>query len=372
MGKFEHDNTAINCSYLFRELTPRITEAEYKKGLTIPGFFLGFSSIKSIRSMNKHLLESHKKAIASGFSSFLKDDTMSAEDLSMDPIEFKKRFPPVKLVRNINLTLDNGHPEFFYNKVFRTYYLVQASPHEAYLGYLKIFAKKEKAEAAYWIRGVQDYEKVESIFRSNFDSPSMIKGCLKDHKRDFGNDKGTESIHLYHAEKDDIHYSKDCIRIDFTSDEKVPCRCSIFWNVSQVNNLEDIRGYIGGSALGVDTNEGTRGKSISAFKIGLEALEKTPLKDLVTTPLNLLRPELLAELRSAMDKECGMTVIDNADDHKFFTCLRRKDIRNKGFDYSTVDFPRLISDLMQLRHEMTIQLSNLKSLREESKDTEIK
>ena len=63
-----------------------------------------------------------------------------------------------------------------------------------------------------------------------------------------------------------------------------------------------------------------------------------------------------------------MTVIDNADDHMFFTCLRREDIRNKEFDYSTVDVPRLISDLMQLRHEMTIQLSNLKSLREEITD----
>ena len=134
-----------------------------------------------------------------------------------------------------------------------------------------------------------------------------------------------------------------------------------------MNKLEDIKSYIGGSALAIDTNEGLRGKSITAFKVGLEALEKTPLEDLVTTPMNLLRPELLAELRRATDEENGMTVIDNADDHKFFTCLRRNDIR-QDFDYSTVDVPRLIRDLMQLRHEMTIQLSHLKSLREESED----
>lgn len=369
MGKYDHDNAAINCSYLFREVTPKITESEYVKGQTIPGFLLGYPSVKAIRSKNLRILESHKRAIASGFSTFLKDDRMSAEDLVMDPAEFVKRFPPGKLVRNVDPAPGNGHPEFFYNKIFRTYYLVQASPHKAYLGYLKIFAKKGKAEEAYWIRGVQDSEKVESIFRSHFDSPGLIKGCLKDHKRDFGNDKGTESIHLYHADKDAIHYSKDCIRIDFTSDEKIPCKCSIFWNVSQVNKLEDIHSYIGGSALAVDTNEGVRGKAITAFKVGLEALEKTSLGDLVTTPMNLLRPELLAELRRATDEECGMTVIDNADDHKFFTCLRRTDIRNKEFDYSTVDVPRLVSDLMQLRHEMTIQLSHLKSLREQNEDT---
>lgn len=369
MGKYDHDNAAINCSYLFRELTPKITESEYVKGQTIPGFLLGYPSVKAIRSMNLHILESHKRAIAIGISSFLKDDKMSAEDLTMDPAEFVKRFPPEKLVRKVNPSSGNGHPEFFFNKIFRTYYLVQASPHKAYLGYLKIFAKKGKAEEAYWIRGVQDHEKVENIFLNYFDTPSLIKGCLKDHKRDFSNDKGTESIHLYFAPKEDIHYSKDCIRIDFTSDEKVPCKCSIFWNVSQVNKLEDIQSYIGGSALAVDTNEGVRGKAITAFKVGLEALEKTPLEDLVTTPMNLLRPELLAELRRATDEECGMTVIDNADDHKFFTCLRRKDIRNKEFDYSTVDVSRLISDLMQLRHEMTIQLSHMKKLSGQSEDT---
>ena len=37
MGKFDHDNAAINCSYLFREVTPKITESEYVKGQTIPG-----------------------------------------------------------------------------------------------------------------------------------------------------------------------------------------------------------------------------------------------------------------------------------------------------------------------------------------------
>lgn len=364
MGKYDYDNVAINCSYLFRELTPKITESEYVKGQTIPGFLLGYPSVKAIRSRNMHIMESHKRAIASGFSTILKDNKMkmSAEDLTMDHTEFVKRFPPETLVRKVELELGNGHPEFFYNKIFRTYYLVQASPHKAYLGYLKIFAKKGKAEEAYWIRGVQDYEKVENIFRNNFDSPSLIKGCLKDHKRDFGNDKGTESIHLYYAPKEDIHYSKDCIRVDFTSDEKIPCKCSIYWNVSQVNKLEDIRNYIGGSALAVDSNEGVRGKSITAFKVGLEALESTPLENLVTTPMNLLRPELLAELRRATDEECGMTVIDNADDHKFFTCIRRKDIRNNEFDYSTVNVPRLITELMQLRHEMAFQLSILKEL----------
>ena len=367
MGKYDHDNAAINCSYLFRELTPKITEAEYVKGQTIPGFLLGFPIVKAIRSMNLRILDSHKRAIAGGFSTLL-NDKMSAEDLTMEPAEFVKRFPPEKLVRKVDPAPGIGHPKFFFNKIFRTYYLVQASPHKAYLGYLKIFAKKGKAEEAFWIRGVQDHENVESIIRNNFATPALIRGTLKDHKRDFGNDKGTEAIHLYHADKDDINYSKDCIRIDFTSDEKIPCKCSIFWNVSQVNKLEDISSYIGGSALGIDSNEGLRGKSICAFKVGLEALEDTPLEDLVTTPMNLLRPELLAELRRATDEECGMTMIDNADDHKFFTCLRREDIRNKEFDYSTVDVPRLISDLMQLRHEMTIQLSNLKSLREESED----
>ena len=66
MGKFDHDNAAINCSYLFRELTPKITESEYVKGQTIPGFLLGYPSVKAIRSMNLHILESHKRAIASG------------------------------------------------------------------------------------------------------------------------------------------------------------------------------------------------------------------------------------------------------------------------------------------------------------------
>jgi len=368
MGKYDNDNVAINCSYLFRELTPKITESEYIKGLTIPGFLLGYPSIKAIRSRNLHILDQHKKAIALGFSTFLKDDAMKAEDLDMDPEQFRKRFPPEKLVRNLIPQSEAGHPEFFMNKVFRTYYLVQASPHRAYLGYLKIFAKKGKPEEAYWIRGVQDYDKVERMFLFNFDSPRHLLTCLKDKKREFGNDKGTESIHLYHADKDSIHYSKDCIRIDFTSDEKVPCKASLFWNVSQVNKMEDIRHYIGGSALCVDTNEGLRGKAISAFKVGLEAREDTPLADKVKEPMNLLRPELLAELRRAANEECGMTIIDNADDHKFFTCLRRDDIRTKEFSYSSVDVQRLISELMYLRHEMTIQVDHLKSLREKEEE----
>ena len=136
MGKYDHDNAAINSSYLFRELTPKISASEYIKGQTIPGFLLGYPSVKAIRSMNLHILESHKRAIACGFSSFFKDDKMSAEDLDMDPAEFIKRFPPEKLVRKVDPASGNGHPEFFYNKIFRTYYLVQASPHKAYLGYL--------------------------------------------------------------------------------------------------------------------------------------------------------------------------------------------------------------------------------------------
>ena len=144
MGKYDNDVVAINCSYLFRELTPKITESEYIKGLTIPGFLLGYPSVKAIRSRNLHILEQHRKAIALGFTSILKDDSMTAEDLTMDPEAFRKRFPPEKLVRNVSLQSEAGHPEFFMNKVFRTYYLVQASPHRAYLGYLKIFAKKGK------------------------------------------------------------------------------------------------------------------------------------------------------------------------------------------------------------------------------------
>ena len=117
MGKYDHDNAAINSSYLFRELTPKISASEYVKGQTIPGFLLGYPSVKAIRSMNLHILESHKRAIACGFSSFFKDDKMSAEDLDMDrllamgtrnsfttrysePIT-SSRLPPIRLTLDI-------------------------------------------------------------------------------------------------------------------------------------------------------------------------------------------------------------------------------------------------------------------------------
>ena len=62
----------------------------------------------------------------------------------------------------------------------------------------------------------------------------------------------------------------------------------------------------------VDTNEGTRGKDICAFKLGLECIDTLGKK----SPLNNTAPQVIAELMPKTKN--GILLIDNADDANWY------------------------------------------------------
>ena len=94
------------------------------------------------------------------------------------------------------------------------------------------------------------------------------------------------------GEHKDISFTKNCITINFHSIEEDPCFCTMFWNVHAAVKLK-LSSYIGGSALIVDTNDGNRNKNISAFKMGLEAVEDIPISQHAITQKGPLVPDSL-------------------------------------------------------------------------------
>ena len=366
-------NYSINIDYMIHQcLGISYTEKSYHAGITIPRLDISFSTLKIILSGNGRITKNGKvvsektiQKIASAFSMLLvhpEERRIFAEDLDLDPEDFKELFPPSAFIQKAA-----GHPSVsmmkFTNKLYRGYYMLPNSPHKAYLAYFKL-VEKEGRYRAYLVRGIQDFDRARDIC-NYFDTPEELEQCMK--SKEGG--KEMETIHLYKAWNDtsarhmreDIRITRNCIKIDFHSVEEDPCYVTMFWNICLSAAIESTD-YIGGSALMVDTNDGKRGKTISAFKMGLEAVEDIPASQrryIERGPLVSDAPRVIKEL--SLESENGVMSLGNSDDSRWFRFIQNDNYREQVYNrYADIDVDALIDSLVSLKTELQHEIAELK------------
>lgn len=214
------------------------------------------------------------------------------------------------------------------------------------------------------VRGIQDLDDMEWIKYYINEEPDQLSRAVQDH---YNKKKRIESIHVYQAEnnasrgRQDITFTKRCIKIDFHSIEDTPCYCTMFWNTYMANSLK-VNSYIGGSSLIVDTNDGKRGKSICAFKMGLEAIESIPADQLAIIekgPLLKNSPRVISEM--SLEAVDGIITLDDSDDNHFYRFIQGDGYR--GFTvpkYEDVDVESLVASLFKLKSDYERELDDLK------------
>ena len=201
--------------------------------------------------------------------------------------------------------------------------MLRNSSYKTYMAYFWFFEKKGKYSAA-MLRGISDFNEIPD-FGYKFKDVAEIKKCFKDLLPELEKKKSTSSIHLYLAEHNDIRYSPSCIQINFRTEEAVACYSTMYWNIN-IASISQQSSYIGGSALMVDTNEGTRGKDICAFKLGLECIDTLGKK----SPLNNTAPQVIAELMPKTKN--GILLIDNADDANWYRFIGEDTFRDTSLE----------------------------------------
>lgn len=238
------------------------------------------------------------------------------------------------------------------------------SPNSAYMACFKLFEKNGHYHA-YMVREIQGFhlvEKVESLFKTP-EELSQYTTAKTDDKR-------TKSIHLYEAWNDtsssnrheDITFTSNRIKIDFHSVEDDPCYFSMFWNICLPNGMS-LDSYIGGSALIVDMNDGRRGKNISAFKMGLEAIESIPsTQKKIIDKGPLLHDSIRVIQELTLDSVDGRMTLDNGDDNRWFHFIQNDTYRGTAdHRYDDVNVEHLISSLVRLKADYERQLDDLKN-----------
>ena len=359
MIKGNIENQSKNLEYLIHCVNPGFNHSQYVQGQTFPGLKISLSTLKNAlygRSISERTL----RQIAYSFSLSLNgtlQHTITEENLSLSPQEFKKMFPPESF-KHSEKSESPIFGDLFLNKLFLGYYMIPSAPYSAYMAYFKIFMIGQKPHAC-MVRGIQDLSLVKDI-RNNFDSPNKLIQCMEDRKRQATDDKRMESIHLYMAEAQDIRITENCIKIDFHPLEKIPCYCTMYWNINLANNVHPST-YIGGSSLIVDTNDGVRGKDIQAFKMGLEVIDET--SDAADASKSRLNPQSLYLIKElSLPVRNGILQIDNADDSRWFRFLR--DTRNNSDspdNYQNIDVPELLKDLVEIRDEYQREMLRMRA-----------
>lgn len=354
---------AINCGENLKYLltcvlsTESIPKSEYIKNVTIPGLNIGISTLNNARN-GRFVSDNVFKMIASSFSFFYTGSEnkgrITEEDLKLNPKEFKDKFPensfqkkePEK--KQTELTL-------FTNKRYRGYYMLRNSSYKTYMAYFWFFEKKGKYSAA-MLRGISDFNEIPD-FGYKFKDVAEIKKCFKDLLPALEKKKSTSSIHLYLAEHNDIRYSPSCIQINFQTEEAVACYSTMYWNIN-IASISQQSSYIGGSALMVDTNEGTRGKDICAFKLGLECIDILGKK----SPLNNTAPQVIAELMPKTKN--GILLIDNADDANWYRFIGEGAFRSNspGVVLDKNEIHQIINRLANLERDYRLRLDEADSL----------
>lgn len=358
-----------NFSYLIDTVYPAFKLKNYVPGATFPGLNIKLSTFKNARD-GRSFSETTRKQVAGAFTLFLKHPErgrITPEDLSEDPETFKGRFPQSAFVM-MNEESHLIHMNLFAGKLYRGYYLARNMPYRAYMAYLKLFESNGRYKAR-MIRGIQDFA-LAAIFRDNFDTPEHLEDSYRDFLAIPDKDKKTESMHLYKADEQDVRISKNCIRIDFRSEEEDPCYCTVYWNVCHANRSA-IPSYIGGSALVVDTNDGKRGRDICAFKMGLETVENTGNRKYSDDgPLNAASSYVIQELTPEIRN--GVMIMDNADDDRWFRFIRANVHRGESDEFKDVNVSELVYDLLTLRAAYSKELGNLRQqIRELKAETSV-
>ena len=315
------------------------------------------------------------RKIASAFSLLLihpETRKLFAEDLYLSPEDFRKQFPASNFIQDLK-SQSYINMQLFTNKLYCCYYVVPNSPNSAYMGYFKLF-ENDGHYHAYMVRGIQDFDLVPEI-PNLFDTPELLPQYISDKN----GDKKTESMHLYEAWNDesisnrheDITFTNNRIKIDFHSIEDEPCYSTMIWNTCIPNGMH-LETYIGGSSLIVDTNDGRRGKNISSFKMGLEAIEKIPSsqeKIIKKGPLVHDSMRVIREL--TLDSVDGLMSLDNSDDNRWYRFIQNDSYRGKtNTQYEDVNVEKLVESLVLLKADYERQMDDLKNtIRELKKGT---
>lgn len=348
MSKLE--NMAQNWKYLIQNTHPDYRSGgKYFKNHLEDSIGFSYGTLYSlIRPNNKKCSSETAAKIAQYFNSYLKDPlkNFSPEHLSLDPQKLKSSFVSADFkkyeINTYKNQSQNDTLKRFANKLYRCYYMAPNSPYSAHIAFLKIFNENE----ACMIKGIriENLKPIQDIFYSD-----NFRHCktLNNMKTSFltaiesMEDKfKPEQMHFYKAQK--ISIDTDCIRIDFISEETSPCYTTIFWNVSIANKLR-INPYIGGSALAIDTNQGNRGKDICSYKLGIETLENSRLKwDVLKNPFDCSSVELINEL--SLTPRNGISVVDNADDNRFFRFITENYHRVPDFEHNILRLPKTYSE----------------------------
>ena len=367
-------NYSINFEYMLRMLGITYTKPSYTPGKTIPRLDLAFSTIKIVRSGKGPVTKSGKvvsdkvlQKIVDAFSLLLthpEERRITVRDLDLDPKEFSKLFPQSAFIQDIKSHL-SVNMTVFTNKLYRCYYMMPNSPHKAFMAYFKLIEKDGQYEA-WLVRGIRDFSLANDI-RNLFETPEELEQCIN--QKEGG--KEAESMHLYKAwndvsrghRREDISFTKNCIKIDFHSVEDEPCHATMYWNICIPVGMQ-LTSYIGGSALMVDTNDGKRGKNICSFKMGLEAIEDIPTSQRMIVeqgPIVSDAPQLIQEL--VLDSNHGIMALDNSDDNRWYRFIQGDSYRKEKYDrYADVDVDALITSLVKLKTDYQHELSELRKL----------
>lgn len=373
MSTIIKENYSINIKYMIDEcLGINYTEKTYDPNVTIPRLDIGFSTLKTILSGKGKKTKSGKvvsertiQKIANAFSQLLvhpEERKIYPEDLDLEPETFKNLFPASSFIQKLN-SHTSINMMIFTNKLYRCYYMMPNSPHKAYMAYFKLIEEQGQYKA-FLVRGIQDFSLTPEI-QHYFETPEQLEKCIKQ----INGGKETESIHLYKASNDasrghrreEITFTRNCIKIDFHSVEDDPCYSTMFWNICIPIGMQ-LTTYIGGSALIVDTNDGKRGKNICSFKMGLEAIEDIPPTQhtiITKGPLVSDAPQLIKEL--VLESSNGLMALDNSDDNRWYRFIQGDNYREKVYDrYADIDINELISSLSSIKADYQRELDELR------------
>ena len=108
----------------------------------------------------------------------------------------------------------------------------------------------------------------------------------------------------------------------------------------------------------VNTNEGTRGKDICAFKLGLECIDTLGQE----LPLNNTAPQVIAELMPKTKN--GILLIDNADDANWYRFIGEDTFRGTSLE-SFLDKKAvldIVGRLASLERDYTLSLNSADNL----------
>lgn len=373
----ERINIRDNLQYLIKQIETSFKPTKFEWGnfgieLSQETFYSAYYADKKGRNPTYKTVN----IIARALSSYIQDDrVLEVDDFTICNDKFIQLYSS-KIIRNqINSSIKF---DLFENRLFRCYYLVPGSNKQAMIGYFKIFNLNDGSISAFLLRGISYFDDRGNISNKNSDIRSdalkrMIRGFVspKNIKNEFAyykennRNKEDERIQLYSADKENIHISKSCIRIDFeVVDDSLDYKSTMFWNIEPITKTIGIETLIGGLALIVDTNDGDR--QMCTYKMGLDAVG-TDIDKIngepffIDKPLYCESPTILNELSISSDKR--VYVLDRVEDTLWYHYVQddsKREVTSKM--YTEEEFHEVVASFNQMKRDYDKQLFELKSL----------